>query len=181
MTWGQKSKPNVVLTLGLQALPRRAAGVADVTAPVVVGSVAEVDVGAVAVSPGLGLAAEAGLRRRCPEVFSLSGPDAAHRLHRGPRCGEEDPRAPRVAGRTAPDPAGPGAACDARAVPCRLNHATAVDDPCVDGGPAPDGLKEPVSGGSADRQPEQKSSFTGGAARPSLEKAPCSSYPPAPV
>ena len=28
-----------------------------------------------------------------------------------------------------------------------------------------------------DRQPEQKSSFTGGAARPSLEKAPCSSDP----
>ena len=77
------------------------------------GSVAEVDVGAVAVSPGLGLAAEAGLRRRCPEVFALSGQDAAHRLHRGARCGEKDPRAPRVAGRTALDPAGPGAACDA--------------------------------------------------------------------
>ena len=58
-----------------------------------------------------------------------------------------------------------------------LNHATAVDDPRVDGGPAPDGLEEPVSGGSADRELEQKSSFSGGAARPSLEKAPCSSYP----
>jgi hypothetical protein len=46
------------------------------------------------------------------------------------------------------------------------------------GGPAPDGLKEPVSGGSADRWPGQKSSFSGGAARPSLEKAPCSTYPP---
>ena len=86
---------------------------ADVTASVVAGSVDEVDVGAVAVSPGLGLAAEAGLRRRCPAVFALSGQDAAHRLHRGARCGEEDPRAPRVAGRTAPHPAGPGAACDA--------------------------------------------------------------------
>ena len=32
--------------------------------------------------------------------------------------------------------------------------------------------------GSADRQPQQKSSFTGGAARPSLEKWLCSSYPP---
>ena len=42
---------------------RRAAGVADVTAPVVAGSVAEVYVGAVDVSPRLGLAAEAGLRR----------------------------------------------------------------------------------------------------------------------
>ena len=31
--------------------------------------------------------------------------------------------------------------------------------------------------GSADRQPQQKSSFTGGAARPSLEKWLCSSYP----
>ena len=30
--------------------------------------------------------------RSC-EVFALSGPDAAHRLHRGARCGEEDPRA----------------------------------------------------------------------------------------
>ena len=36
-----------------------------------------------------------------------------------------------------------------------------------------------VSGGSADREREQKSSFARGAARPSLEKAPCSSYPPA--
>ena len=47
------------------------------------------------------------------QVCSLSGPDAAHRLHRGARGGEEDPRAPRVAGRTAPHPEGPGAACDA--------------------------------------------------------------------
>ena len=47
----------------------------------------------------------------------------------------------------------------------------------MDGGPAPDGLKEPVSGGSADREREQKSSFAGGAARSFLEKAPCSSYP----
>ena len=34
-----------------------------------------------------------------------------------------------------------------------------------------------VGVGSADREREQKSSFAGGAARPSLEKAPCSSYP----
>ena len=39
-------------------------------------------------------------------------------------------------------------------------------------------LEELVSGGSADPQPQQKSSFTGGAARPSLEKWLCSSYPP---
>ena len=50
----------------------RAAGVADVPVPVVARSVAEVDVGAVDVSPGLGLVAEAGLWRRCPEVFSLN-------------------------------------------------------------------------------------------------------------
>ena len=75
-------------------------------------------------------------------------------------------------------------------VPSLLDHALALGPAqlaqvstfnralCVDGGPAPDGLKEPVSGGSADREREQKSSFPGGAARPSLEKAPCSSYPP---
>ena len=87
--------------------------------------------------------------------------------------------------RLAPHPAGPGAACHHRALPCRLNHDTEVDDPCVDpqgnpsgpGGPAPDGLKEPVSGGSAEREPEQKSSFAEGAARPFLKKAPCSSCP----
>ena len=50
-------------------------------------------------------------------------------------------------------------------------------NPSGPGGPAPDGLKEPVSGGSADRKHEQKSIFAGGAARPSLENAPCSTYP----
>ena len=59
----------------------------------------------------------------------------------------------------------------------QMATARAVDDQCVDGGAAPDGLKEPVSGGSADREREQKSSFAGGAARSSLEKAPFSSYP----
>jgi acetyl esterase/lipase len=54
------------------------------------------DVGAVDVSSRLGRAAEAGLRRRCPEVFALSGPDAAHRLHRGARRREEDTRHPWV-------------------------------------------------------------------------------------
>ena len=32
------------------------------------------------------------------KVFAVSGQDAAHRLHRGARRREEDPRAPRVAG-----------------------------------------------------------------------------------
>jgi hypothetical protein len=45
----------------------------------VAGSVGEVDVGAVDVSPRFGRAAEAGLRRRCPEVFALSGQDKALR------------------------------------------------------------------------------------------------------
>jgi hypothetical protein len=56
-----------------------------------VASVAEVDVGAVDVPLRLGRAAEAGLRRRCAPMFALSGQDASHRLHRGARCGEEDP------------------------------------------------------------------------------------------
>jgi hypothetical protein len=38
-----------------------------------------------------------------------------------------------------------------------------VDDQCVDGGPAPDDLKEPLSAGSADSEHEQKSSLAGGA------------------
>ncbi len=48
--------------------------------------------------------------------------------------------------------------------PERATRATAVDDECVDGGAAPDALKEPVSGGSAGREPEQKSKL-GGALR----------------
>jgi hypothetical protein len=65
----------------------------DVTGLTVAG-VAEVDVGAVDVgvvdvSSRLGRAAFAGLRRRCPEVFALSGQDAPHRLHRGARRGED--------------------------------------------------------------------------------------------
>jgi hypothetical protein len=45
------------------------------------------------------------------------------------------------------------------------------------GGPAPDGLKEPVSGGSADPWTEQKSKFADRSTTPSVEKTPCSSYP----
>jgi hypothetical protein len=46
---------------------------------------------------------------RCPQVFALSGQDTACRLHRGARCGEGYPPAPRVTGRTAADCPGPGA------------------------------------------------------------------------
>jgi ParB/RepB/Spo0J family partition protein len=47
---------------------------------------------------------------------------------------------------------------------------------CKSGVDKSDGLKEPVSGGSPDHKPEQRSSFAGDAARPSLENAPCSTY-----
>ncbi len=73
---------------GWRCTTRRAAGVDDVTGLTVAG-VAEVDVGAVDVSPRLGRAACAGLQRRCPEVFALSGQDARYRLHRGARRGED--------------------------------------------------------------------------------------------
>ncbi len=102
--------------------------------PLVAIAVAEIYVGAVDVSLRLGRAAEAGFRRRCAPVFALSGQDAPHRLHRGARCGEENPRAPRVASRSAPHPAGPGTARHPRTLPCRLNPISAVDAPCVDGG-----------------------------------------------
>ena len=52
-------------------------------------------------------------------------------------------------------------------------------NPSGPGGAAPDALKEPVSGGSAGREPEQKSKWTQDAARPPIEKALCSSCPPA--
>jgi len=58
----------------------------------------------------------------------------------------------------------------------RLNHATAVDDPHVDGGPAPDGLKEPVSGGLADPEAGQISSIVERSTRHSFEKAPYSLF-----
>ncbi len=54
---------------GWRCTTRRAAGVDDVTGLTVAG-VAEADIGAVDVSPRLGRAARAGLRRRCPEAFS---------------------------------------------------------------------------------------------------------------
>jgi hypothetical protein len=66
-------------------------------------------------------------------VCALSGQDAAHRLHRGARCGEGYPPAPRVTSRTAADCPGPGAARHPRALPRSLNAISAVDDPCVDG------------------------------------------------
>jgi hypothetical protein len=62
--------------------------------------------------------------------------------------------------------------------PPSTTRALTRGNPSGPGGPASDGLKEPVSGGSADRKHEQKSIFAGGAARPSLEDAPCSTYPP---